>query len=231
MLSKFFNIKSEEELVNKSEKTITREEALQLLKINEDDFDEYMMWKSFTPLQRVIKDLDFKEDMLSLLLQGSSYWHLNKDKLKFEFTSKEEYIANIEKILGKLKSTADTPMRTSRMNRIDFIHALYALYGVFYISKNGKKEETLEELSKSSFIPISFEDIILYGTPGETIKADTSDDIGDIGKDRDMHKPSESKEGIGVSLLPLPVEKAVKPVYKTTRHKFEKRHRSKEKLD
>jgi len=117
---------------------ITKEQALSRLALSESDFDEFKDWRTMSPSQRVLSDLDFKDDFLTLIFATNA--NVKSKKELAVFKRKEEHLEDLEKHLKKMSF-----MNTKHL----FIEAASSLYFAYYIGVNGTKEVQLTEAMKA----------------------------------------------------------------------------------
>lgn len=138
------------EIKNYVGQSISKDEALKRLSLSEKDLKDFLVYKSLTPLQRVMADLNYKEDLMSLLLMTNTYYTANEKELLFIFQTAESFEKALAEHINTLKIIP---------NRLTLIKAIYNLYGLYYAKINGTKEEQLIDLAVNSKLPLDVENI------------------------------------------------------------------------
>lgn len=131
---------------------VTKDAALSALGMTDAEYKEFKEYKAMSPLQRVLSDLDYSEEFLTILFATNTYRKENMKLDLMEFKTKEEHIVQANKYVKKIEF-----MNSKQL----LIKAIYNLYYAYYIGVNGTKVDQMVEASKHTYIekekPINIE--------------------------------------------------------------------------
>jgi len=122
---------------------VTQESALSALKMTEADYREFKEYKAMNPLQRVLSDMNYSDEFLTILFATNTYRKENMKLDLMEFKTKEEHLDEADKIIKKLSFMSSKQL---------LIKAIYNLYYAYYVGANGTKVDQMVNASKHTHI-------------------------------------------------------------------------------
>lgn len=118
---------------------VSREQALKALDLSDEDYKAFKEYKAMSPIQRVLSDLDYSDEFLTIAFAANVYRKENMKVDLAEFKTKAEHLEEVNKNLKKLEF-----MHSKQI----LIKIIYNLYYAYYNGINGTKGDVLSRLNK-----------------------------------------------------------------------------------
>lgn len=123
---------------------VSKEQALQTLNMSDEDYKAFKEYKAMSPMQRVLSDLDYNDEFLTIAFATNVYRKENMKLDLAEFKTKAEHLEEVNKNLKKLEF-----MHSKQI----LIKIIYNLYYAYYNGVNGTKGDKLSRLNKPEIVP------------------------------------------------------------------------------